>query len=244
MKIYRIGRLTAVAMLSVTWMASYASGQTLWLAPESDGEMKVHCYFSGFEDRANFVDKVSITQVWRTNERERCEPVFLRNGGNSFWVCDQDEGLASTYWLSHDFGISEMDGVPERVFLHAKTHTSADPSTWRYVTKPKHFAIEIIPRREKFNHRFTVLSVGRPLAEAKVNMLGPDSFKQTGDTDENGEVTFELPQSGMYGLRVRSVHSQKGLVDGRSFVQTVHVSTLSLPLEVIPDMKLITLTTK
>jgi Domain of unknown function (DUF4198) len=241
---YRICKFVCVMMLSVAGLASPAAAQTLWLASESNGETKVHCYFSGVEDRGELIDKVLANRVWRMNERKSCEPMILRKEAESLWFSAEDKGIGSTYWLSHDFGVSEMAGVSERIFLHAKIHTSADPSTWWPIRNSKHLQVEIIPRRENLNHRFTVLSLGKPLAATKVNIVGPDSFKTTDDTDENGEVTFELPQSGTYGLCVRHVDSENRKLSGHPIVQTVHVSTSSLPLEVIPDAKLTTRTTK
>ena len=232
-----VRKLVCVSILLLTAMVSPAASQTLWLASEWDGEAKVHCYLTDVQNRTEWMNQVSATQVWRTNERRKCDPVILRKGGDSFSFSDRDEGDGSTYWLSHDFGVSTVKGKPERSLLHAKAHTSADPSTWRYVSKHRGLPVEIVPNRENLNHRFIVLVAGWPLAKATVDIIGPDSFHQSGHTNADGAVTFDLPQSGLYGLRVSSVHTEEGELNGRSFAQTVHVSTLTLPLEVMPDMR-------
>lgn len=236
----RFGKVVCVAMLLTTGMAPSATAQTLWLASESEVETKIHCFLRGVEDRAELIDKISATRIWRTTERKKCEPLILNKAEDSLQLSAEDEGLGSTYWLSHDFGMSEVDGKADRIFLHAKAQTSADPSTWKHIGNHKHLPVEIVPKREQLQHRFTVYSMGRPLAKATVKIVGPDLFHHIGTADENGEVAFEMSQSGIYGLCVKSVVSENGKLNGRTFDQTVHVSTLTLPLEVVPVMRLTT----
>jgi len=132
-----------------------------------------------------------------------------------------------------------MDAA-ERIVAHAKAQTSAEPATWRPFRDSKRLPLEIIPQRKNSKHGFTVLSSGRPLPKARVEVLGPDSCALVGETDEDGCATFDLPQSGLYGVWTKSVDQVQGEFEGRPYARTTRLSTLTLPVEVVPSVRLTT----
>ena len=236
-------KAAVLAVALTAGVASQAAAHFLWLVPEAISvDAKVHVYFSdgAHPDRPELLDKVAKVQVWRMTEQRKFESVAVTKGENSLCASGLPNDMGSTYGLSHDYGISSKSGDPKRIFFHAKAHTSADPATWKSVRDAKRLPLEIVPTREGMKYAFTVLSSGPPLAKATVTVTGPDSLKLTAETDEQGRAVFELPQSGLYGIWTKLVDPAKGELDGKPFVETRHLSTLSLPIEVIPSKKVTT----
>lgn len=236
----RNGWRTMLTMVVVLSVVSPAMAHFLWLVPEPvSANAKVHVYFSdgAHPDRPELLDRVKSVRVWRLSGAKTFEAVEFSRTEDALCASLPANDSGSTYGLSHDYGISTKTGEPRRILFHAKAHTSADPSTWLAVRDAKRLPLEIVSARDGLKHVFTVMSNGQPLAKAGVTVTGPDSFKVTAETDDAGRVSFDLPQSGSYGLWTKLVDSSKGELDGKPFTQTTHLSTLTLPIEVIPVKK-------
>ncbi|MDB5341626.1 MAG: hypothetical protein JWP89_3 [Schlesneria sp.] len=233
--------LVCLSIVSPAWLTSIASAQLVWLVPETDVDAKVcvHTAASAPLDGPD-LDKLAAVQLWRICERRKVESVAISRDGNSVWVAATAEDSGSTYCLSLDCGVSPLAGESERTITHAKAQTSADPSTWRPFRDSKRLPLEIIPKLDRSKYGFTVLSFGRPQPNATVEVFGPDSCKLIGETDEDGCAFFDLPHSGLYGAWARSVDLTKHEFGERPYSRTTHLSTLTLPIEVVPRLKLTT----
>jgi hypothetical protein len=69
---------------------------------------------------------------------------------------------------------------------------------------------------------------GKPLAKAKLTVMAPNKWLQELDVNEQGEVTFETPWTGLYVLEVIHLEPSKGMYQGDAYENIRHVSTLSV----------------
>ena len=231
----QIGLCLVALLLSET---SDAAANGAWLIPDAmSNTTRLHICFSD-NVQAALLDKMETMRVWRLMEQRKVEFVDVTRNESSICLDAITDDAGTTYGLTHDFGISSDAGGEKRVFLHAKAHTSADPSTWKSVRDAKRLPLEIVSLREGLKHAFVVLSDGRPLAEAVVCVNGPDAITLSAKTDDQGRVVFEFPQSGLYGVWTELVDPRSGELGGKGYMETRHRSTLTLPIEVIPIKKI------
>lgn len=226
-------RATVLFMLA-SGLLGECRAEHLWIVPEPIGfDGRVHvCTHHGLDQ----VPHLLKIELWRISDVRGCESVQLAGGRKSLVASEGvgDPGL--TYMLSHDCGLSSIGVASSRTLLHAKAYTSADPSTWRPLPR-KRLPLEILPARDREAFTFTVNFTGRPVANPRVTVHGPDGFQCESEGNSEGQVSCVLPQSGMYGLTTSFIDLRPGKIDWEEFSKTHHFSTLTLPVEVIPPGK-------
>lgn len=209
----------------------------LWIIPEPVGfDARVHVCIN-HEWQPDRLQRLSKAQLWRISDVKACKPVEVAIDEKSLIAKGLTDDPGSTYAMSYDCGVSFTDGEPNRVYLHAKSHTSADLSTWRTLCDAKRFPLEIVSTRDRNRFKFSVSFNGKSLAYPVVTVRGPDAFVREVQGDAQGQFSCELPQSGMYGICTTFVDSRPGDLGGQAFIETRHLSTLTLPIEVIPSRK-------
>ncbi len=208
----------------------------LWIVPEPIGfDGRVHvCTHHGLQ--LDQVPHLLGIQLWRISGERGDESVQLAGGTESLVASEGVSDTGLTYMLSHDCGLSSIGVESSRTLLHAKAYTSADPSTWRPLPR-KRLPLEILAARDREAFTFTVNFTGRPVANPRVTVHGPDGFQCESEGNSEGQVSCVLPQSGMYGLTTSFIDLRPGKIDGEEFSKTHHFSTLTLPVEVIPPGK-------
>ncbi|MFO1044462.1 MAG: hypothetical protein U0941_22035 [Planctomycetaceae bacterium] len=206
----------------------------VWIVPEpigSDGQVHV-CPHGG--SQPEHVPDLFKVKLWKITEANGCESVPLMNGKESLITCEGVSVPGATFALSHDCGVSFSGGAISRTVLHAKAYTSADPSTWRLLHR-KRLLLEIASVRDRDAFTFTVNFNGHPVANPRISIRGSDGFVREVQGNSAGQVTCSLPQSGLYGLVTTYIDERPGMPGDQGFVKTRHFSTLTLPVEVIPQ---------
>lgn len=222
-------------------MASAASPRCqadhLWIMPEPVGfDAKVHVYLNP-GSQPDRLQRLHKARLWRISDLKSCSPVEFAIAEESLVANGLMDDPGSTYVMSHDCGVSFTGGKPNRIYLHAKLHTSADHSTWRPVGGAKRLPLEIVSTRDRDRFKFSVSFNGKSLAHPTVTVRGPDAFACEVHCDAQGQFTCEFPRSGMYGICTTFVDSNPSELGEQTFVETRHLSTLTLPIEVIPARK-------
>lgn len=225
-----------VLLMLASGLQPVCRAEHLWIVPEPvgfDGRVHVYPCQGRHPDQIPHVFRI---QLWRISDVKTCKSVELASEKESLISIDVANDPGAIYVLSHDCGVNSAGGEPNRTLLHAKSYTSADPSTWRPL-RVKRLPLEIVPTRDRERFTFAVTFNGNPVANPMISVCGPDGFKCDVKGDAEGRVTCGLPQSGMYGLCTTLVDSQPGTIEGRRFSGTRHYSTLTVPVEVIPARK-------
>lgn len=78
------------------------------------------------------------------------------------------------------------------------------------------------------NHKVVINLRGKPLAKAKLKITAPNLWQQELDANDQGEITFLTPWSGLYVMEVIHLEPVKGTYQGDPYENIRHVSTLSI----------------
>lgn len=90
--------------------------------------------------------------------------------------------------------------------------------------------LDIVPHDHGDEIELTVLWKGQPVAKRPVYLRGPKNFRQTVETDENGEVRFKAEAPGQYLLRTFVEENKQGMDGDRKYDLIRHNGTLALRL--------------
>ena len=69
---------------------------------------------------------------------------------------------------------------------------------------------------------------GKPLARTEIVIIAPSGWEKHLRTDEKGEVSFSLPESGLYVVEAKYELRNPGEFEGKAYVVESHRVTLSL----------------
>lgn len=230
----RVWIATVVVATRILGVVAVVEAQTLWLAAEPigfAGNVHVCCPDELQLGLRAKQDLLATLRLWRISEQRRCGEVAFLPGEESLCVAQSLADQGATYFLSHDFGIS-TDDSKARIIVHAKCHTSSDPSTWQRLEDAKRLPLEMTLARDLARFRLTVHAGRRPVAGAKVIVTGPGSHRVEGVTDSSGEMPCTFRESGLYAVRTMIEDCrEEGVTAAR------HMATLTLPVEVIQEQR-------
>lgn len=78
------------------------------------------------------------------------------------------------------------------------------------------------------NNKVRINLNGQPLPKAKVTIIAPNHWEQELGADDNGELTYTLPWTGVYVLEVVHLEAKAGEFQGDKYENIRHVSTFSV----------------
>ncbi|MFO0938310.1 MAG: DUF4198 domain-containing protein [Gemmataceae bacterium] len=89
---------------------------------------------------------------------------------------------------------------------------------------------EIVAEGTADQIQFVVLSHGKPVADAEVNLLLPDGSKDKATTDKNGR-TKAYSASGRFGLWTKVMVNKPGEQNGKKYDEARHYATLVIDVK-------------
>lgn len=217
-------------MATVLMAASAAQAHFLFLAPPTapDGKTTVPVYFSedASPDDPELLQRITDLKAWqvsadgpprelpvvRTKEELRLEP--------------QGDPAGALFIAIDDFGVVSRGGKTFRLLYYAKTGPAAGHAAWESIDAAQHLALDVSTRWEGNRVKATVRFRGQPVAGAQVVARGPE-YDLEATTDAQGEVRFEIPKAGVCSLRARHIEPTPGELNGQTFAETRHYSTVA-----------------
>lgn len=70
--------------------------------------------------------------------------------------------------------------------------------------------------------------MGKPAAKTEIIIIAPNGWEKHLTTDEKGEVSFSLPESGLYVIEAKYEHKNPGEFEGKAYTIESHKVTLSV----------------
>ena len=70
--------------------------------------------------------------------------------------------------------------------------------------------------------------MGKPAAKTEIIVIAPNGWEKHLTTDEKGEVSFSLPESGLYVIEAKYEHRNPGEFEGKAYAIESHKVTLSV----------------
>ncbi|MCE9582966.1 MAG: DUF4198 domain-containing protein, partial [Planctomycetes bacterium] len=230
----RIRSLCSAVILSLLWSQS-ASAHFLWLKTDTTAKpSKVQVFFGedAEPDDPALLDKVLQAEAWVLGGRRGSEPqvLSLKKGNDSLEAELPADWQGSAVILRHTYGAMTKKDESFLLKYYAKTYPSPLPGTWRAVRDVERLPLEIVPKSEGSATVLNVTWKGAPVKGDAVTVTGPGLEKKwEGTTDDKGACRVDLPQAGLYSIRVRHIEEATGEHEGKKYQSVKHYSTLSLP---------------
>lgn len=70
--------------------------------------------------------------------------------------------------------------------------------------------------------------MGKPAAKTEIVIIAPNGWEKHLTTDEKGEVSFSLPESGLYVIEAKYEYKNPGEFEGKAYAIESHKVTLSV----------------
>lgn len=208
----------AVAIITL-FAALPASAHFIWLE-QADGQTKIYFgeYEGGLREKTGGkLDNIAAPEALLLNSRPTL--LALKRGADFISV----DGANNQPVVAHELTMKVKD-LTKNHFGIVKPMYYARIGSGKAESTSSH-ALDLQPLGD---NKVRVNLNGKPLAKAKLTVMAPNKWVQEIDANEQGELTFETPWSGLYVLEVIYLEAIKGVYQGDAYENIRHVSTLSV----------------
>jgi uncharacterized GH25 family protein/N-acetylneuraminic acid mutarotase len=209
-----------------------AHAHFIWLEPvkNEDATTTVQVYFGedAYPDDASYLARVQEMKLQRVKGDGAPQDLELVLTDEDLSASVPDFRGSSLFIASHDLGVFDRGDATFRLKYYAKTGPAITSQTWQRTQTHGNLRLDVVPSFEDGQVTVTVRFDGEPVARAEVRASGPGMDDFAGETDENGQTTFAMAEGGLYSVRARHIEDQAGELDGKSYPETRHYSTLAV----------------
>ena len=205
-----------------------ANAHFVWLVPtQVEGQPRVCVYFGedAHDNSAEYLSRVSGVAVHRIVGTAAAEAVELTKTAEQISTTCSEGGL---YVASHDLGVMDRGDAKFRLLYYAKTGPKAGSAEWKSCVTSDDLMLDIVPHLQGSQMAVTVTFREKPVANAELTVARPGAEDIKAMTNEQGQVTLDVADAGMYSLRAKFVENVAGELNGKAFPETRHYSTVSL----------------
>ena len=233
----RLPLLAAGLIASLALSAAPAAAHFVWvttLPAEADG-LAAHVWFSETAEPGSdrLIGKIAHTQAWsRTPATSEPEKLALQP------ITDGDAGaLVGRVGAKPPLAVDAVcrygafSRGDKSLFLnyyarHLDVRTVEDLAA---LARAERLDLDIVPQLDGDKAKLTVLWKGQPAAGAEVTVHVPGGGEQELETDDQGQVTFDVARAGSYALRAKFVEPDSaGEHNGNAYAEAWHITTLTL----------------
>jgi N-acetylneuraminic acid mutarotase len=211
--------------------ATAAQAHFIWLLPveTTDVGTRVQVYFAedASPDEPALLDRVTGLQVWKL--QAGAEPQLLPIARDGDALCTAgvgDDAGESLYVAAHDLGVLNRGDAVFRLQYYAKSGPDVNHPQWTSIDAGPQLRLDVVPVVVDDELVVRVMFDGQPAEGAQVTLFSP---KMDGEatTDAQGTVKFPYKAGGVVSLRAKVVEPVAGELDGKSFPETRHYSTIA-----------------
>lgn len=213
-------------------MAGSANAHFVWLAPgTAGGQATVNVYFGedATDSNSDYLSRVKDVSVFRITGSEEAEAIAFTKTDDSISTSVLP-GKQSVYVATHDLGVMDRGDSTFRLLYYAKTGPDATSPAWQSAICRDDLKLDIVPTLKDGKVAVKVCFNESPVANAEVNVGRPGGEDVEATTDQNGLVTFDVVDAGLYSIRARHVEAVAGEINGKAYPETRHYSTVSLQI--------------
>ena len=218
-------RLTAIAF-AVLAFATAATAHFVFVIPDAKNPEKAIVVFSDeLAPDANVdIGKIAAIKLQLRDPAGKDSPLTATKAESALAVNVSGKGNRIVFGTI-DYGVMQRgEGKPFLLRYHPKAMIGFVDSTKVGEKLP----IEIVPIVAKGKAKFLVLSKGKPLPEAEVNVIGEKKEKLV--TDKEG-MTSQVDAKGVVGLWTKASEAVSGELGGKKYEEVRNYATLVVDLE-------------
>jgi hypothetical protein len=203
----------------------------IWLVPDAANSNKAKAVFSDSLSPDSNVDikKIGQTKFFVRNASGKVSATAATLGENFYQLGQLPDDVRVVAGACNYGVLQRGDSKPFLLNYYAKLMLGSadDTKTLDVLT------LDIVPTAKEVG-KFLVLYQGKPVADAEVAILAPDSEKsETLKTDAHGEFAVKTGKPGYYGLRAKHSLAQSGDQDGKKYEEVRSYATLVVSLGVV-----------
>ena len=213
-----------LSLAAVVSLSAYAAAHFVYIVPAADQKSAVVV----FSDDLNPDDAVEIEKVAGLKLQVRTldgkdAPAGSKTDKHSLKLELPASGARIVYG-SVDYGVMQRgDAKPFLLVYHPKTLVGEVPADKASLGAA--VPAEVIPVREGDKVRFKVLAAQKPVADAEVNVLGPDGAKAKLKTNAEG-LTDGVAGKGRFAAWARVAAIKAGEFGGKKYEEVRHYPTI------------------
>ncbi|HVJ66745.1 MAG TPA: hypothetical protein VM510_02105 [Caulifigura sp.] len=210
-----------------------ADAHFVWLVQKAEmGQPHVHVYFSedAEPDNPELLKKLDKFVVHQSQAMAAARPLTLTTGPDSLTSpINFDNGPIVTGRV--DYGVvARNESNRYYIIYNAKSGPALGDPAWQKIDTSKLIDVDVIPSLTSGGKvEVTVLWKGRPIAKSEVTATIPGVGDVKALSNEDGKVTFEKGQSGLYAIRARVIQEEKGEVNGQPYDSIRNYGTVTFP---------------
>lgn len=229
-------KLSLLFLLGVFLAPRFTSAHALWIETNPVGKKNLSHRVSVFygeyaEQEIDPVDKwysdVRDFELWLTGPDQHRVKLEVKRENDRFtaYFTPEQEGV---YWLTVLHGAKDLGGKTKYEFSSAAS-VSVGAAVAQTVP-PLPFAVSLLSGVSKRNGEVvaSVLLDGKPLADASVEVMGPEGWSKAFKTDAEGRVRFPAIWKGNYVLEATRMSPQTGEWQGNTHTQVWQGTTTFL----------------
>lgn len=221
-----------LAVSVVMAVAASAQAHFIWLVPtqSKDGTATVQVYFGedASPDDPDFLARIKTMKLLRVSGDNTPTPVKLELTDDSLLANVKDDDGRSLFIGSHDLGVFDRGDAVFRLKYYAKGGPAITSRTWERTNCADDLRLDFVPSLDGNKITVAVQFDEKPVAGAQVVASGPGLDDFEGLTDDQGQATFEMAEGGVYSIRARHIEDAAGELDGKSYPQTRHYTTVAV----------------
>ena len=218
------------AAFAVMLMPAAVHAHFVWLVPAIESGQRCVCVYFGedaHDSSAEYLSRVSGVSVRRIVGDQPAETVTLTKSAERISAACLSQGL---YIAQHDLGVIDRGDARFRLLYYAKTGPNAASPDWLSCVASDDLALDVTPELMGSKVRVKVCFHEKPVAGVEMTIARPGGEDFSEVTDDHGEVIFDVVDAGLYSLRAKHVEAVPGELNGKTYPETRHYSTVSLEI--------------
>jgi uncharacterized GH25 family protein len=204
--------------------ASAAEGHFPFIVPDSSGSAAKVVFSDDLNPDTNVnIEKLANTKLTLRDSAGKESALEWKKGDGFYSVNVPGTGTRVVYGTT-DYGVLQKgDAKPFKLAYYPKAVIGA--ATAKEATVGEKLPLEVVATGGGGKVKFRVLAAGKPVPDAEVTVLLPDSGKKAVKTDKEG-FTPEFDGSGRYGVTAKFVEAKPGEHAGKKYDEARHYATL------------------
>lgn len=223
-------RLCRLLSIGILVLGGTAQGHSLWVTSQGRTVRVVFEHSPNPGKGTYNAEILANGKTWvRTADHTDLTRVVLREAGQpgSLFLEGSTEVVACPRIIEHSclFGVyrGRLD------YFYGKFLDVADPAQLKSLARSPKLPLDIVPMLTGKKLELRVLWQGELLTEYRFGMVTPDGEESSPAVNDQGTVTIEPTQTGIYGFWViRMDDEPKSVHEGTDYSGTMHATTLSL----------------
>ncbi|MCA9077895.1 MAG: DUF3386 family protein [Planctomycetaceae bacterium] len=223
-----------LSFLLLLAMSGAAQAHFIWIEPiqNDNGTTTIQVYFGedASPDDPAYLSRVQGMKLHRVAGKDAPTALELRATMDDLSATLDDVDGRTLFIGQHDLGVLDRGDSKFRLQYYAKTGPAVTSPAWQRTETKDDLRLDVVPAYEDGRVTVTVRFDGEPVTDAEVKASGPGMDDFEGQTDEHGHATFKMAEAGLYSIRARHIEAVPGELDGKSYPETRHYSTVAVSI--------------